>query len=1244
MKRRFVAIAAVWAVLLAMMPPPAMASEAAPPDLPLTMEETDPVPDSAPEEAAEDQFEPSLMGEEADGYTVVSTEEELDNALAQWKNGSLKIRLGTDISMSHITSICGTVDLDLGGHTLSVLSTHGDWSLALGIEPEADVTIHNGNVVCTSGETCAISVFSGTLTLEDVTVTGPCVLACTSYLDRNKNPTEFEGRIAITRCSLKCDECPAEDGTIGSYVGVIVMNGGIVESITDSNISGGHYGILVDSGSIGSISCTKSVMSQISGKYCGIQLRNGSIGSISGCEITNNAGNEENAKGEGLYVAEGAAVQTIANCSLNGIYTAGSVEQISNCSFTAPSGSQPLLDVFSGSVGTVTGCSFDRPKDDAPLIDIYDNGSIGVVEGNRFSCGETDYCAILVNATDTIDNLGENTISQNGNICNNGTIREVTAQGTWNEDMNIFTADSGWKLFNSGVIGELTPVTTEEEFLAVIRAGDRSHIKLGADIELSMKGLSVEGLFRVLDLDGHTLTVHSHGNGSYAMAALASSVYIRNGTVTCPDSDSCTISAIRGGLYLENVTVSGAAGALACVSEDESSPGRIERIANCQILGGSKFDDSEGHFRYSGIFLRDSGCYIDEIRDSTIQGAFAGIHIFSGNIGRIQNNEICSTLTGDGVGALYISDGQIGVLRDNILRTVDDGVRNIAVWNLDGGTIYTLGENQFPDANTIYSTGSVMELEAAGQWNDDGNVFQADSGWRLVKASSLPKLDRPQNLAWGDSQTIESDGPFPAGPGVMTWQLGQLYQNEVLVTVYQRLDDGSVMEVHHGHYWIGEPEKLQMDHSFLIDLSDQVPSGTYFFSVQALGDGTQYQSSNYAFSPDWNYVRPEGDKRLPAGSLTPWDGTGTVYTPAPTDHILGSHIELLWAEDLQAEPMVLGATCFFGSDPQVMDQESFRSWINKTGKTGYFYLRARTISSDPTVFLNSEPVMAAPYYYDGSYGSVEKDLEGIVNSEADLAGIQAALQDIGTQKLLDAMSQDDNDSVVNTLMQLDQQANVRASIEVEEGSPFKDQASSVSVVGAALNAAGENGVELVIGRPEKGEAIPTMYENPVSFSMTLNGAEDSANLAVPVQITLPVPTGINPDFLVVLHHKADGTCETVPAKIKQVGDAYYAVFVVTGFSDFTMVNAGVVLGKISFTPDGGRIAVTTGAEPVQLVLASYSAGDQMLDVKNIAISPGMNQEELTFSLATEPEGTVKAFVVKDGTWEPVSLVREEPVP
>lgn len=124
---------------------------------------------------------------------------------------------------------------------------------------------------------------------------------------------------------------------------------------------------------------------------------------------------------------------------------------------------------------------------------------------------------------------------------------------------------------------------------------------------------------------------------------------------------------------------------------------------------------------------------------------------------------------------------------------------------------------------------------------------------------------------------------------------------------------------------------------------------------------------------------------------------------------------------------------------------------------------------------------------------------------------------------------------------------ITVSVEVDTASvPSVVRTHAPSVVGAAFNASGSS-VKLVVDAPSKSYSAASGYQ----LSMTLTGVSNASKLAVPVIVTLPLPSDVQAGRVVVLHYH-DGSEPTV---IVPVVSGSWLRFPVTGFSDFVITDA-----------------------------------------------------------------------------------------
>lgn len=130
---------------------------------------------------------------------------------------------------------------------------------------------------------------------------------------------------------------------------------------------------------------------------------------------------------------------------------------------------------------------------------------------------------------------------------------------------------------------------------------------------------------------------------------------------------------------------------------------------------------------------------------------------------------------------------------------------------------------------------------------------------------------------------------------------------------------------------------------------------------------------------------------------------------------------------------------------------------------------------------------------------------------------------------------------------------IRVSVDTSSSSAPSAVRSGVSVTGAAFNASGTS-VRLVVDAPSSAYNISAGYQ----ISMTMSGVSNPEKLAVPVIITLPLPSDVRADRLVVLHYH-NGSSN--PTTIVPVISGNSLRFTVTGFSDFVVTDADATVGN-----------------------------------------------------------------------------------
>ncbi|WP_343252351.1 dockerin type I repeat-containing protein [Ligaoa zhengdingensis] len=418
------------------------------------------------------------------------------------------------------------------------------------------------------------------------------------------------------------------------------------------------------------------------------------------------------------------------------------------------------------------------------------------------------------------------------------------------------------------------------------------------------------------------------------------------------------------------------------------------------------------------------------------------------------------------------------------------------------------------------------------------------------ESSPDEKLATPTDLQWGMEYrcTQDENGEWQYTsaevPGMISWRNQEPYQDRFEVCIYTE-DDEKVGDTR----WRGVQEYLKSDDLFL--LSD-LESGAYYFTVQALGDGTKYTDSDVATSDLWTYTAPEA--QLPQVDGLRW-GEGAesrnIYwddIDAPDGVSYGYEIQYLYTPSPDEEPYFTGSTWFRTAETEDMLDD----WTIEGA--GYYYFKVRALSNNIEVLRNGPwSELCGPYDLTEISGSLEETLEDILLLE-DRDEILSAAKELNRDDLSAAMLADtDNSGIVDIVRELEAAAGVSTQIEVADGMQNHFSVDHISVAGAGLNlpaGSEDRAVTFHIGEPDEGVVIPTIYHNTVQFSMELENVEPE--LSFPVKITLPVPASINPDFLVILHYHQDGSYEEIHPILSASGGVHYASFAVTSFSTFVM--------------------------------------------------------------------------------------------
>lgn len=206
-----------------------------------------------------------------------------------------------------------------------------------------------------------------------------------------------------------------------------------------------------------------------------------------------------------------------------------------------------------------------------------------------------------------------------------------------------------------------------------------------------------------------------------------------------------------------------------------------------------------------------------------------------------------------------------------------------------------------------------------------------------------------------------------------------------------------------------------------------------------------------------------------------------------------------------------------------------------------------TIGDMLTYDYSEESIPSEPLYM----GDVTSEAQGTLDSLNGQSDVKAAVENA-------SLSQDERDvlklavqtdqSVAEKLRELETKymaASGKEDIVITSDSTLVD-AKKVTVTGGVLNGAGG-----VTFQPAQIDDEALHYKKVIGLDISLDGAASGEELNFPVLITMPVPSGVYANKLVIVHYKNSGDKEYIYPRINQDGTISFAV---TSFSEFAFVD------------------------------------------------------------------------------------------
>ena len=487
--------------------------------------------------------------------------------------------------------------------------------------------------------------------------------------------------------------------------------------------------------------------------------------------------------------------------------------------------------------------------------------------------------------------------------------------------------------------------------------------------------------------------------------------------------------------------------------------------------------------------------------------------------------------------------------------------------------------------------------------------------------SNLIKLDAPTDLSWGRLYDTRSDNfEYHDMPGVMSWKCEN---NDAIdyydVKLYDASNNSEVFNIKVYRMYTTKDtyyesntnivEGMYRDANTYEYKDFMLESGTYYFTVQAIAFYYDYTNSDIVKSSEWTYVKPEESISFPADLW--WNGRTANWTERDNELLTYIyHMEFYKFNDDTGEyDLIYKSRNVWRSCEQL-----YANFLKEYG-IGKYYFRVRTTSRDITKEHHSSWSEYSPvFFYDGTVSNVEMQLEDFIYdindefmegelSDDDKSYLRNRLRRIIDSSELQKAMLEDSDiegngtGVIAKVKQIQQRLGDVTQVNIKNTDELGIFGKDVTVIGANFNNDDGDAV-LYIGQVNGNIEVPSKYKNVIKFSMTLENVDNSSELDIPVKITMPVPENINGDYISILHFKNDNSYEEIekPYVFAKNGKQYVS-FVVTGFSDFAMVEHENSYGIGYIDLSQKTVKILTGNESGKLAACLYDTNGKMVTSK-----------------------------------------------
>lgn len=416
-----------------------------------------------------------------------------------------------------------------------------------------------------------------------------------------------------------------------------------------------------------------------------------------------------------------------------------------------------------------------------------------------------------------------------------------------------------------------------------------------------------------------------------------------------------------------------------------------------------------------------------------------------------------------------------------------------------------------------------------------GNARDAGSAQERVQ------LDTPTNPQWGTKpQYVDGNGFYKYN---ISWEgVGPNW----FVDLYK--DDELVDRIHIFDFDPDEDMNIKLHGGFYIsDRMDE--SGSYKFQVQAFTVGDDPTYSEWSeWSESITYVRPQQELGSPTVYWDEQQAGLCHFVPLEDTQYLRGYRVILHRMDNEYGGWQAGISSSDYKGKTVVDVD-FSDAISRYGEDKY-YVTVQALSNNIDAVANGK-VDSRSEILDTTVNA--EKLSGLLSGAVDKSAVEVVEVLKGSANLFSIQqAMQTSDSFREQVRDLESQYMAEQDItvktpDVSDSAKEYIDPDKVSLVGAAFNAAQGQDVSLLMDVTPKENQVPIFLDSVQLDIRLVSGGAEVHDLTMPVSVTMPVPQGIDPSRLVILHYPANGSPRSTAFHVNGDGTI---TFTVTGFSTF----------------------------------------------------------------------------------------------